>query len=147
MSYESLHNVVLCCPAGVSVSCSARRRRRHASAGRRPWKGTAAGQYVAKVCQCWMECYEPASRRQPQQRVQCTCERLQQGSCVYCHSSSMLMACACVCACREKERREKVEEARRETERILAEQEAEVARRKVSNSTSTRSLPLYDYLS
>lgn len=30
------------------------------------------------------------------------------------------------------ERREKVEEARRETERILAEQEAEVAKRKVS---------------
>jgi hypothetical protein len=33
--------------------------------------------------------------------------------------------------CREMERREKVEEARRETEGILAEQEAEVARRKV----------------
>lgn len=32
---------------------------------------------------------------------------------------------------REMERREKVEEARRETERILAEQEADVARRKV----------------
>jgi hypothetical protein len=32
------------------------------------------------------------------------------------------------------ERREKVEEARRETERILAEQEAEVARRKVRNT-------------
>lgn len=39
-----------------------------------------------------------------------------------------------VCACREMERREKVEEARRETERILAEQEAEVARRKVRNT-------------
>lgn len=35
-------------------------------------------------------------------------------------------------SCREMERREKVEEARRETERILAEQEAEVAKRKVS---------------
>jgi hypothetical protein len=33
------------------------------------------------------------------------------------------------------ERREKVEEARRETERILAEQEAEVARRKVRDCT------------
>jgi hypothetical protein len=34
-------------------------------------------------------------------------------------------------SCREMERREKVEEARRETERMLAAQEAEVAARKV----------------
>jgi hypothetical protein len=38
------------------------------------------------------------------------------------------------------ERREKVEEARRETERILAEQEAEVARRKVRGCHSTCAL-------
>lgn len=61
---------------------------------------------------------------------------------MYCHASSVLMACVCVCVCREKERREKVEEARRETERILAEQEAEVARRKVSNCASTSNPPM-----
>lgn len=42
----------------------------------------------------------------------------------------------CLVACREEERRAKVEEARRETERILAEQEAEVARRKVGSSAA-----------
>lgn len=39
--------------------------------------------------------------------------------------------CDCVLVCREMERREKVDEARRETDRILAEQEAEVQARKV----------------
>lgn len=42
---------------------------------------------------------------------------------------------------REMERREKVDEARKETERILAAQEAEVADRKVGFSTCS-TLPL-----
>lgn len=45
--------------------------------------------------------------------------------------SKVVIMLPMLCYCREMERREKVEEARRETERILAEQEAEVARRKV----------------
>jgi hypothetical protein len=45
--------------------------------------------------------------------------------------------CVLMCLRREMERREKVEEARRETERILAEQEAEVACRKVCAGGAT----------
>jgi hypothetical protein len=45
-----------------------------------------------------------------------------------------------IACCREMERREKVEEARRETERILAAQEAEVQARKVRMCTYIRVL-------
>lgn len=47
------------------------------------------------------------------------------------HAQGEPVLCVLLAHCREMERREKVEEARRETERILAAQEAEVAARKV----------------
>jgi len=50
---------------------------------------------------------------------------------LYVLSLRSFLAAPCIAHCREMERREKVDEARRATERILAQQEAEVKARKV----------------
>lgn len=127
----------------MSGRCSVRRLRRQRHGRSRH---TSGDQLAASACHC-SQCYnsvtagdrQQGTRSKPWSATVAFCRTY--GYSVLTNLAYLLQLCRhhvrnffFLPGCREMERREKVEEARKETERILTAQEAEVAARKVGHS-------------